>query len=305
MRESRAERKATKEAIKRRECKTEIMELMARKGLNDEDLNAIIKEVYPEKELRSLSSEEAAIIKKALIEENPKYRLENLRSMKILKIPIVCIRLLIIIVPWILIIVIPFIIITIIITQGIMTLLSGFGFPNWKFYIGEAVWYVGEAVAVFGAIAGTILIFMGYRHLKLLFSVDRDELIYELEEEFNLLRKLKQLKKKKPIEPFKEHSLDCMISNLTEVLSKGREKRGVYDDFPIKDIDTYDKTNGSEYKKELAEKPYVKKLLSLGLEKELLTSDEINEVLLSHFVSSDELDEIVLLLEEFDIEIGI
>jgi len=144
------------------------------------------------------------------------------RIVLILKIPIICIRLLIVIVPWILIVGI----ILNVIDLGIMKLLSNFGFPNWKFYIGEDVWHVREAVAIFGAIAGTILLFMGYRHLKLLFSVDRDKLIYDLEEKFNLLRKLEQLKEKKPIEPLKEHSLDCMISDLTEVLKQEKEKRG-------------------------------------------------------------------------------
>jgi hypothetical protein len=126
---------------------------------------------------------------------------------------VICIR-------WIL----PFAIILNIISWGIRPLLSKLGFPNWE---------IIDGIAMLAALAGTILVFMGYKHLKLFFlPVNRNNLIYHLEKMLNLLKKLNKLKKKQPkkISSDKENSLDRMILDLDKVLMQEKEKREEYED---------------------------------------------------------------------------
>jgi len=152
--------------------------------------------------------------------------------MKIHEIPIIVGRsiivFLVLLVRWIL----PFVFIVVVIGVGITTFLS-----NWGIHIGD----IGETIAFFVATAGAILIFMGYRHLKCL-SVNRDELIYDLEEKFDLLSKLEKLQENEELLYDELEDMGDMISGLRKVLQR-EKKRREYDN--QEDLEELDAPNSS------------------------------------------------------------
>ena len=301
-RKKREEKRESKKLSKRRHFLIEIAEIMEQKNITEEILNSVIREIFPGKDLRSLSIKEGNFIKKILISEEQKSKLKRLLDMKILKIPIMCIKLFVFIAPWIL----GFGIVYFIIYGGLLGLLSKFGVPNWKFYLDEKLWYLRELIASIGGLIGTVLIFMGYKHFKLLRSADRDKIIYDLDNMFNVLEKLKKFKKEINIDPLEMISLDNMIVNLEKILKERNEMEQGYKEPFVEKISEICNLNNYENENitELIKKPYVRKIISIGLMNEIVTADELEKILPVD-LSSAEIDDIISLLEELGIEIGI